>query len=79
MASAVDVAHDPQMDLNGVFAEIHPGLKTVQNPIHVEGLDKEPPRMAPKMGEHTREILRSAGFRDEEIDHMIARGAAAAG
>ncbi len=79
VASAVDVAHDPQMDLNGVFAEIHPGLKTVQNPIHVEGLDKEPPRMAPKMGEHTREILRSAGFRDEEIDHMIARGAAAAG
>jgi len=53
-------------------------LKTVQNPIHVDGLEKEPPRMAPKMGEHTREILRSAGLRDDEIDHMLARGAAAA-
>jgi crotonobetainyl-CoA:carnitine CoA-transferase CaiB-like acyl-CoA transferase len=32
--------------------------------------------MAPKMGEHTREVLRSAGCGDEQIDHMIARGAA---
>jgi crotonobetainyl-CoA:carnitine CoA-transferase CaiB-like acyl-CoA transferase len=66
------------MDSNGVLAEIHPGLKTIQNPITVEGCEKQPPRMAPHMGEHTREVLRSAGYSDEEIDHMIARGAAAA-
>jgi crotonobetainyl-CoA:carnitine CoA-transferase CaiB-like acyl-CoA transferase len=75
--SAAEVARDPQMEANGIFTEIEPGLKTVQNPINVEGCEKQAPRMAPKMGEHTREVLRSAGFRDEEIDRMIARGAAA--
>jgi crotonobetainyl-CoA:carnitine CoA-transferase CaiB-like acyl-CoA transferase len=76
--SAAEVARDPQMEANGIFAEIEPGLKTIQNPINVEGCEKQAPRMAPKMGEHTREVLRSAGYGDEEIDRMIARGAAAA-
>ena len=62
---------------NGVFAEIRPGLSTIQNPINVAGLDKQPPRMAPELGRHTREILRSAGYCDDEIAAMIARGAAA--
>jgi crotonobetainyl-CoA:carnitine CoA-transferase CaiB-like acyl-CoA transferase len=74
---AAEVARDPQMDAAGVFAEIHPGLKTVQNPVNVEGIEKDPPRMAPKMGEHTREVLRAAGLTEEQIDHMITRGAAA--
>ena len=76
--SAAEVAHDPQMEANGVFVEVHPGLKTIQNPITVEGCEKEIPRMAPKMGEHTREVLRAVGLDEAEIDHMISRGAAAA-
>ena len=66
--SAVEAAADPQMEANGVLAEIHPGLKTVQNPISVEGCEKQKPRMAPGIGEHTREVLLGAGFAEEEID-----------
>jgi formyl-CoA transferase len=71
-----DVAHDPQFELNHVFAEIAPGLKTVQNPIRVEGLEKQPPRMAPGIGQHTREVLHELGYAEAEIAKMIERGAA---
>jgi crotonobetainyl-CoA:carnitine CoA-transferase CaiB-like acyl-CoA transferase len=74
--SPTEVAADPQMAENGVFAEIEPGLRTVQNPIHVEGVAKSKPRMAPEVGEHTREVLRSAGCGEGEIAAMIERGAA---
>jgi crotonobetainyl-CoA:carnitine CoA-transferase CaiB-like acyl-CoA transferase len=53
-------------------------LKTVQNPINVEGIEKCAPRMAPEVGQDTREVLRSAGYSDDEIGAMIARGAALA-
>jgi crotonobetainyl-CoA:carnitine CoA-transferase CaiB-like acyl-CoA transferase len=71
-----DVARDPQLESNHVFDEIGPGLKTVQNPIRVEGLDKQPPRMAPGIGQHTREVLRDLGYNDSQIAQMIERGAA---
>jgi crotonobetainyl-CoA:carnitine CoA-transferase CaiB-like acyl-CoA transferase len=73
-----EVAADPQLAANGIFAEIDPGLKTVQNPINVEGVAKSKPTMAPRVGEHTREVLRGAGFGEVEIDAMVARGAALA-
>lgn len=77
--SSAEVARDPQMDRGGVFVEIRPGLKTLQNPITVAGVEKEKPRMAPGIGEHTREVLESAGYTVEEIGQMIERGAALAG
>ncbi len=71
-----EVAHDPQLESNHVFAEIRPGLKTVQNPIRVEGLEKVQPRMAPEIGQHTREVLRDLGYDDAQIAKMIERDAA---
>ena len=71
-----DVATDLQCELNHVFAEIEPGLKTVQNPIRVEGLEKQKPRLAPGIGQHTRDVLRELGYADAEIAGMIERGAA---
>jgi crotonobetainyl-CoA:carnitine CoA-transferase CaiB-like acyl-CoA transferase len=80
--SPMEVAEDPQLEANGVLAEVEPGLgsglKTVQNPINVEGIEKCAPRMAPEVGQDTREVLRSAGYSDDEIGAMIARGAALA-
>jgi crotonobetainyl-CoA:carnitine CoA-transferase CaiB-like acyl-CoA transferase len=72
----MEIAADPQLEANGVLAEISPGLKIVQNPINVEGIEKCVPRMAPEVGQDTREVLRSARYSDEEIGAMIARGAA---
>jgi crotonobetainyl-CoA:carnitine CoA-transferase CaiB-like acyl-CoA transferase len=63
---------------NGVFSELeHPQLgsiPTVNNPLNIEGATKEKPQMAPGVGEHSREILRSLGYEDEAIEELILRG-----
>src|SRR5215471_63877 len=73
-----EAAQDPQMEANGVFDEIAPGMRTVNSPILIEGLKKVKPRMAPQVGEHTREILLSLGYSETEITAMLERGAATA-
>lgn len=72
--SAAEVANDPQAQ--EIFAEISPGLKTVQNPLNLEGIEKRKPTMPPGIGEHTHEVLTSLGISDEAITGMIGRGAA---
>jgi crotonobetainyl-CoA:carnitine CoA-transferase CaiB-like acyl-CoA transferase len=34
-------------------------------------------RPAPRLGEHTREVLREAGYADAEIDAFVATGVTA--
>lgn len=53
------------------------GLKTVDSPIRIAGEEKRAPRMAPGLGEHTRQVLESFGFAAGRIDRLIAAGAAA--
>ena len=72
--SAAEVAQDAQAQ--NFYAEIAPGLKTIQNPVNVEGIEKAIPHMPPGIGEHTHEVLSSLGLTDEAIVKMIARGAA---
>ena len=74
--STQQAAHDSQMEANGVFAEIEPGLRTVANPLTIEGVEKVKPRMAPKVGEHTVEVLKSVGLSEEAVRNLIERGAA---
>ncbi len=77
------VAADQQMMANGVFAELdHPQLgavPTVNNPLNVQGVEKEKPKMAPEAGEHTREILRSLGYEESVIEELIMRCCASSG
>jgi len=74
-----EVASDPQMEQNGVFAEIAPGMRTVNNPLNISGSEKVQPRMAPGVGEHTFEVLRSIGYSEEAIADLARRGAAMIG
>jgi crotonobetainyl-CoA:carnitine CoA-transferase CaiB-like acyl-CoA transferase len=74
--STQQASSDPQMEANGVFPEIEPGLKTVSNPLTVGGTEKVKPRMAPGVGEHTVEVLQSLGYGDDAIADLVGRGAA---
>ena len=72
--SAVEVAHDSQAQ--EFFTEIAPGLKTIENPLNIEGIEKAKPQMPPSIGQHTREVLTSLGLTTEAIEKMISRSAA---
>jgi formyl-CoA transferase len=72
----MDVVTDAQLEHDGLFPEIEPGLKTIRNPIRVAGAEHETPRMPPEIGEHTAEILRSAGYSEEQIAEMNSQGSA---
>ena len=74
--STQHAAFDPQMEANQVFTEIEPGLRTVTNPLTIAGAEKVKPRMAPEVGEHTVEVLRSVGYDQETIRGLIQRGVA---
>ncbi len=77
IASFDEVVADPQMAANGVFPELEdPELgrvRTVDTPMRIEGQAKAPPRPAPRLGEHTREILGELGVDAGQIDSLIAR------
>ena len=70
-----DVPDDRQMRDSGAlvpFADTGlAGKLTVASPVWMEGQTKLPPRRAPARGEHTVEVLREAGFDQEEIDRLL--------
>jgi formyl-CoA transferase len=72
-----EVAADPQMAANDLFPEYEDPrwgrLRTVNDPIAVSGVAKVPPRPAPDVGQHTREVLASLGYSGAEIDALLAR------
>ncbi len=76
VATTQEAASDPQMEANGVYAEIEPGLRTVANPLTIAGVEKVKPRMAPGVGQHTVEVLRSLGYTDDAIGDLVLRGVA---
>ncbi len=57
-----------------------PGLGTIRQlgaPVKMSRTPADPTRPAPAFGEHTEEVLREAGYGDEEIAAMLDSGAAA--
>jgi formyl-CoA transferase len=65
-----DHVADPQIEANGLFPEIVDGLglRTVDSPFHLAGVEKAQPRMAPEIGQHTRAILEECGLAAAEIE-----------
>jgi crotonobetainyl-CoA:carnitine CoA-transferase CaiB-like acyl-CoA transferase len=75
-----DTAEDPLALAAGCFVDITDadgvGYRQPASPARFPGADDGPKRPAPKLGQHTREVLSEAGYAAAEIDRLIADGAA---
>jgi crotonobetainyl-CoA:carnitine CoA-transferase CaiB-like acyl-CoA transferase len=71
----------PQVLARGMVAEVdHPKTgksKALGCPVHFSRTPASVQRAAPQLGEHTREILRDAGYADGEIDAFVREGTVA--
>jgi crotonobetainyl-CoA:carnitine CoA-transferase CaiB-like acyl-CoA transferase len=48
--------------------------KALGCPVHLSRTPARVERPAPRLGEHTREVLREYGYADAEIDQLVASG-----
>jgi len=80
MNSLQDILADPHLAAIGYFQEReHPTEGRIRTMAVPSEWSESPPayrRHAPQLGEHTREILRQAGYADDAIERMMACGAA---
>jgi crotonobetainyl-CoA:carnitine CoA-transferase CaiB-like acyl-CoA transferase len=75
-----DTVGDPLAEAAGCFVDITDvdgvAYRQPASPARFPGADDGPKRPAPRLGQHTREILAEAGYGPGEIDQLIAEGAA---
>ena len=68
----------PQTQARGMVVDlVHPdagATRAIGCPVHLSRTPPAVARPAPRLGEHTREVLREAGLADEEIDALYAQG-----
>ena len=78
MNSIEDVVHDPHLSASGFFAkERHPtegDLLAPRTPTNWSESQPDAPRPAPRLGEHSREVLREAGYSESEISELARSG-----
>jgi crotonobetainyl-CoA:carnitine CoA-transferase CaiB-like acyl-CoA transferase len=67
---------DPQVKARGLLAEVA-GRRFVRTPIKLHDTPVTVRTGPAEVGEHTREVLAEAGFKGEDIEALIAEGAAA--
>ncbi len=74
-----DLANDPQIRHNNSLIETdYPGLGRVRAPRAAARFDQQPAnpaRLAPHLGEHTRDILAELGRSGEAVAELLASGA----
>ena len=78
MNSVEDVVHDPHLTQSGFFVtEHHPSegeLRAMRTPTSWSESQPGTPRPAPRLGEHSAEVLREAGYSDSEIAELAKKG-----
>jgi crotonobetainyl-CoA:carnitine CoA-transferase CaiB-like acyl-CoA transferase len=80
MNSLDDIMADPHLAATGYFRTVeHPTEGRIMSmAVPSEWSESQPEyrRHAPRLGEHTREVLQEAGIPTEQIDRLLAGGAA---
>ncbi len=77
-----EVAQDPQAEAIGLFPDIegpHGAYRSVGIPMRFATAEVGPGGPAPRLGEHTAQILREAGFTDDEVDELRSGSTVAEG
>ncbi len=73
-----DLVADPHLAATGFFSmEEHPSegrLRTMRTPTNWSDSPPGPQRHAPRLGEHSAEVLKEAGYSDDEIARMAKEG-----
>jgi CoA:oxalate CoA-transferase len=67
--SIADIAADPQVEARQMIVQVGAG-KFAAQPVRMASVDPRNERPAPKLGEHTAEILRELGYTDRDIEAM---------
>ncbi len=78
MNSVQDVVNDPHLTAGGFFTfEDHPSegvVRCMRTPTSWSDSSPDPQRPAPRLGEHSSEVLREAGYSDAEIAELAHLG-----
>jgi crotonobetainyl-CoA:carnitine CoA-transferase CaiB-like acyl-CoA transferase len=78
-----ELADDPQVRSRGAVVEIedplHGPTRIAAAPVRFGGQAPALPAPAPRLGQHTREVLSEAGYGEAEISALLGTGAAVAG
>ena len=80
MNSLADIVSDPHLAAIGYFRDVeHPTegkIRSMAPPSEWSESQPDYRRHAPRLGEHTREVLKEAGYSEEKIEALIQSGAA---
>lgn len=79
VASYAEAADDIQKAANNIIIPLdhpeHGKMRTVNSPFEVSGFEKKVPHAAPRLGQHTREVLQQLGYTEDEISQMTTLSA----
>ena len=76
------LSHPQTLARGNVVETVHPQAgptRALGCPVHFSKTPTRIDRPAPLLGEHTRELLREAGYAEAEIDALVAEGVVGAG
>jgi formyl-CoA transferase len=77
-----EIINDPQLTANRIIVPIQDGSAspkyTVDSPLTIKGSPKVMPRVAPRYGEHTEEVLLEIGFDKTTVEALRKSGAVTA-